>query len=91
MTRGCLRRGLGLQDGPGPAPGFPAVPRLGKRGCHPVPAGQAKAEQTGPGPSSKNRLTGQPRPAPLRVADGDGMDWRQLRADAPKSPPREFV
>ena len=68
-----------------PAKGFPAVPRLGEERRHPVAVGQAKAEQTGPGPSSKKRLTGQARPAPLRVADGDGMD-RHPGAHAPESP-----
>jgi hypothetical protein len=76
--------GLGLQDGPGPYQAFPPYPGWGREG-HPVPAGQAKAEQTGPGPSSKKRLTGQARPAPLRVADGDGMD-RHPGAHAPESP-----
>ena len=55
---------------------------------HPVPAGQAKAEQTGPGPSSQARLTGQTRPAPLRVADGDGMDRRVTRRGRAQDQPR---
>ena len=71
-----------------PAPGFPAVLRLGEEDAIPSAAGQAKAEQTGPGPSSQARLTGQARPAPLRVADGDGMDrhhpWRARAQKAPE-------
>ena len=73
----------------GPRKAFPRRnPGWGRR-CHPVPAGQAKAEQTGPGPSSTKRLTGQARPAPLRVADGDGMDRHYGRARVPK--PRQCV
>jgi hypothetical protein len=69
----------------GPHAALPPYPGWGQGGGHPVPAGQAKAEQTGPGPSSKARLTGQARPAPLRVADGDGMD-RHPGAHASESP-----
>ena len=74
----CLRRGLGLREGPGPRT---ASRRTGlrRRGVPPVPAGQGQAEQPGPGPSSQDRLTGQLRPALLRVADGDGRDQPQAR------------
>jgi len=85
MTGRRLRRGLGLRDGPGSAPGFPAVPRLGRGGVHPVPAGQDKPSRPVPARQAKKRLTGQTRPAPLRVADGDGMD-RHHGAHAPGAP-----
>jgi len=86
MTRTMPPAGPRAPGWTGPAPGLPAVIRLGRGRGHPVPAGQAKAEQTGPGPSSKARLTDQARPAPLRVADGDGMDRHQLSAHARRSP-----
>jgi hypothetical protein len=74
----------------GPHPALPPYSGWGQGGGHPVPAGQAKAEQTGPGPSSQNRLTGQTRPAPLRVADGDGMD-RQVTRRGRAAQAREFL
>ena len=70
----CLRRGLGLREGPGPRTALPPYSGWGGEGFLPSPPARAKAEQTGPVRSSQDRLTGQTRPAPLRVADGDGMD-----------------
>src|SRR5581483_142398 len=52
------------------------------------------AEQAGPAPSSQTRLTGQGRPAPRRVADGDGMGhppgiWRvRARKNQARRAPR---
>ena len=70
----------------------PAVAGWGGGGGHPVPAGQDEPSTppaAGPGRSAVgcSTWTGGVRRAPLRVADGDGMDQAHGGAAAPGEKP----
>ena len=73
-----------------------AVAGWGGGGGHPVPAGQDEPSTppaAGPGRSAAgcSTWTGGVRRAPLRVADGDGMDRPACGAAAPGETPRELT
>ena len=76
----------------GPVQNLTAVAGWGGGGGHPVPAGQVEPSTppaAGPGRSAAgcSTWTGGVRRAPLRVADGDGMDRPACGAAAPGKTP----